>query len=173
MTDTLPPISHQIWDKKYRFKEFDGTPIDQSMDDTWRRVAKALAAAEDGVINQTHWEKQFYGIMVSREFSPAGRIISGAGTGRAVTLANCYTMGTIPDSMDGIFSHLKEAALTMQQGGGIGPLLRLGIAANDPAEIAADAQIVQQRTHQRACRCLDRIGQARQPLDHQRGALSA
>lgn len=120
MTGQLPQISHEIWDMKYRLKEFDGTPIDQTMDDTWLRVAKALAAAEDGVINQTHWEKQFYGIMVSREFSPAGRIISGAGTGRAVTLANCYTMGTIPDSMDGIFSHLKEAALTMQQGGGIG-----------------------------------------------------
>jgi ribonucleoside-diphosphate reductase alpha chain len=120
MTDELPQISHQIWDMKYRFKAADGTPIDQTMNDTWRRVAKALAAAEDGVFNRTHWEKQFYDIMVSREFSPAGRIISGAGTGRAVTLANCYTMGTIPDSMDGIFSHLKEAALTMQQGGGIG-----------------------------------------------------
>src|ERR1700739_3852079 len=51
---------------------------------------------------------------------PAGRILAGAGTGRNVTLFNCFVMGTIPDSMDGIFSALREAALTLQQGGGIG-----------------------------------------------------
>ena len=117
MTDSLPPISLQIWDQKYRFKEFDGTPIDGSLDDTWRRVAKALAAVES---DPGAWEDQFFDIMQQGYFSPAGRIISGAGTGRHVTLSNCFTMGTIPDSMDGIFTHLKEAALTMQQGGGIG-----------------------------------------------------
>jgi ribonucleoside-diphosphate reductase alpha chain len=53
-------------------------------------------------------------------FLPAGRILAGAGTGRSVTLFNCFVMGTIPDSMEGIFESLKEAALTMQQGGGIG-----------------------------------------------------
>jgi ribonucleoside-diphosphate reductase alpha chain len=49
-----------------------------------------------------------------------GRIIAGAGTGRAVTLFNCFVMGTIPDNLNGIFEHLREAALTMQQGGGVG-----------------------------------------------------
>ena len=53
-------------------------------------------------------------------FLPAGRILAGAGTGRAVTLFNCFVMGTIPDDLSGIFAHLREAALTMQQGGGIG-----------------------------------------------------
>ena len=86
MTDTLPPISHQIWDKKYRFKEFDGTPIDQSMDDTWRRVAKALASVEK---DADLWEHRFFATMNKGYFSPAGRIISGAGTGRSVTLSNC------------------------------------------------------------------------------------
>lgn len=131
----LPSISEFIWDAKYRLKTFDGTPIDQTVDDTWRRVAKALAQGEipfilrDGfredpafdaerVVKQ--WEDRFYEVMVQGLFSPAGRIIAGAGSGRNVTLSNCFTMGTIPDSMDGIFTHLKEAALTMQQGGGIG-----------------------------------------------------
>ena len=54
------------------------------------------------------------------QFLPAGRVIAGAGTGRHVTLFNCFVMGTIPDDMGGIFAHLREAALTMQQGGGIG-----------------------------------------------------
>ncbi len=53
-------------------------------------------------------------------FLPAGRITAGAGTGRKVTLFNCFVMGTIPDNMHGIFDGLREAALTMQQGGGIG-----------------------------------------------------
>ena len=54
------------------------------------------------------------------KFLPAGRVVAGAGSGRAVTLFNCFVMGMIPDSLDGIFEHLKQAALTMQQGGGIG-----------------------------------------------------
>src|SRR3546814_12801142 len=58
--------------------------------------------------------------MEGYRFLPAGRILAGAGTGRTVTLFNCFVMGTIPDSMEGIFESLKEAALTMQQGGGIG-----------------------------------------------------
>src|SRR5437667_3407570 len=53
-------------------------------------------------------------------FLPAGRVVAGAGAGREVTLFNCFVMGAIPDAMAGIFAHLREAALTMQQGGGIG-----------------------------------------------------
>lgn len=116
-----PAIATQIWDKKYRFKRADGTPIDVSVQDTWARIAKALAAAEDGPLsNQNGYAGDFYSALEDYQFLPAGRITAGAGTGRAVTLFNCYVMGTIPDSMDGIFSMLREAALTMQQGGGIG-----------------------------------------------------
>ncbi len=115
----LPAISEFIWDQKYRFKTFAGEPLDRTMDDTWFRVAVALSEAES---EETRLDRQheFFAVMKAGEFSPAGRIISGAGTGRNVTLSNCFTMGTIPDSMDGIFTMLKEAALTMQQGGGIG-----------------------------------------------------
>ncbi len=111
------PIAEQIWDMKYRLKDADGAPVDQSVEDTWRRVARALAVGE---ADPGHWEREFYEVLEDFRFLPAGRILAGAGTGRAVTLFNCFVMGTIPDSMGGIFDMLKEAALTMQQGGGIG-----------------------------------------------------
>ena len=111
------PIAEQIWDMKYRFKEADGTPIDGSVEDTWRRIARALAEVE---ADPAMWEAEFYAALEGFKFLPAGRITAGAGTGRSVTLFNCFVMGTIPDTMEGIFTALKEAALTMQQGGGIG-----------------------------------------------------
>lgn len=114
------PIAEEVWDMKYRWKEYDGTPLDLKVEDTWARVAKALAAAEADDSHQTAWEETFYDALRSFKFLPAGRITSGAGTGRNVTLFNCFVMGTIPDSMDGIFDMIKEAAITMQQGGGIG-----------------------------------------------------
>ncbi len=111
------PIAEAIWDMKYRMKEADGTPIDQSVEDSWRRVARSLAAVES---EPDLWEDRFYDALDGFKYLPAGRIAAGAGTGRNVTLFNCFVMGTIPDSLGGIFEALKEAALTMQQGGGIG-----------------------------------------------------
>jgi ribonucleoside-diphosphate reductase alpha chain len=112
-----PDLSQQIWDMKYRLKRPDGTPVDATLEDTWRRVAGALAAAE---AEPDAWAPRFLEAMRTQRFLPAGRIIAGAGTERDVTLFNCFVMGEIPDSMDGIFAHLREAALTLQQGGGIG-----------------------------------------------------
>ena len=117
MTRFAAPIAEQIWDMKYRFKEADGTPLDGTVEDTWRRIARALAVVEK---DADRWENEFNGALEDFKFLPAGRITAGAGTARKVTLFNCFVMGTIPDSMGGIFDMLKEAALTMQQGGGIG-----------------------------------------------------
>lgn len=111
------PIAEQIWDAKYRFKDADGNPIDQSVEATWLRIAKHLASAEQ---DAEKWVGPFYQALEDFKFIPAGRIVAGAGTERSVTLFNCFVMGTIPDSIDGIFEMLQEAALTMQQGGGIG-----------------------------------------------------
>jgi len=111
------PIAEQIWDMKYRLKRADGTPDDLTVEDTWRRIARALAAPE---ADSAGWEERFFAALEDFRFLPAGRITAGAGTGRSVTLFNCFVMGTIPDSMACIFDMLKEAALTMQQGGGIG-----------------------------------------------------
>ena len=115
MTD----ISRQIWDMKYRLKAPDGTPLDADVPATWARVALALAQAEKPEDRRSH-ALEFAQALADHKFLPAGRIIAGAGTDRSVTLFNCFVMGTIPDSMDGIFSSLREAALTLQQGGGIG-----------------------------------------------------
>ncbi len=114
---SVAPISQQIWDMKYRLKNADGTPVDQTIEETWRRVARTLASVE---LNPSDWEPRFYDALSDFKLLPAGRIIAGAGTDRRVTLFNCFVMGEIPDDMGGIFEHLKEAALTMQQGGGIG-----------------------------------------------------
>ena len=117
MTRFAAPIAEQIWDMKYRLKQGDGTVIDQSVEDTWRRIARALADVEE---DKAGWEDRFYTALEDFKYLPAGRIVAGAGTARSVTLFNCFVMGTVPDSMGGIFDNLREAALTMQQGGGIG-----------------------------------------------------
>ena len=117
MSRFAAPIAEQIWDMKYRMKDAEGQAVDGSVEDSWRRVARDLASVEK---DPAKWEDRFYTALEDFKFLPAGRILAGAGTGRAVTLFNCFVMGTIPDSMAGIFDMLKEAALTMQQGGGIG-----------------------------------------------------
>ncbi len=117
MTRFAAPIAESIWDMKYRLKDAAGAPVDQTVEDSWRRIARALAAPEADAV---FWEERFYDALEDFRFLPAGRITAGAGTGRAVTLFNCFVMGTIPDDMGGIFDMLREAALTMQQGGGIG-----------------------------------------------------
>lgn len=113
----IAPISQQIWDMKYRLKGPDGAPVDQTIPDTWQRIARALSQAEK---DPAAHEAGFFDALKDFRFLPAGRIVAGAGTARKVTLFNCFVMGTVPDDMAGIFEHLKEAALTMQQGGGIG-----------------------------------------------------
>ena len=115
----MSDISRQIWDMKYRLKKADGTPVDGDVAETWARVALAAAAAETPEKRGEH-AVAFARALTNFRFLPAGRILAGAGTDRSVTLFNCFVMGAIEDSMAGIFSHLREAALTMQQGGGIG-----------------------------------------------------
>ncbi|MFT3728190.1 MAG: adenosylcobalamin-dependent ribonucleoside-diphosphate reductase [Terricaulis sp.] len=110
-------ISGEIWNAKYRFQQAGGG--DQSVEQTWARVAAAAAEAEAPEM-RAYWRDRFETALTDFKFLPAGRIIAGAGTGRAVTLFNCFVMGTIPDNLNGIFEHLREAALTMQQGGGVG-----------------------------------------------------
>ncbi len=113
----ITEISRHIWDSKYRFRDGDAVH-DRSVDDSWRRIARSLASVEKS--DWSRWENHFYDALKGFKFLPGGRIQAGAGTGRRVTLFNCFVMGTIEDSMDGIFDGLKEGALTMQQGGGVG-----------------------------------------------------
>ena len=111
-------IGKEIWDKKYRYKNEDDSPIDQTIEDTWRRVAYAVAMPEK---DHRYWEDKFFSILKDYKFIPAGRILANAGTTRKkVTMFNCYVMNTIKDSMEGIFNSVTEAALTQKQGGGVG-----------------------------------------------------
>jgi len=111
-------IAEEIWTAKYRFQPPEGE-ADEDFAATARRVARAVAEAEAPELRGP-MRARFEDAIGDFRFIPAGRIIAGAGTGRAVTLFNCFVMGTVPDSLDGIFDHLREAALTMQQGGGVG-----------------------------------------------------
>ncbi len=111
------PIGAAIWQAKYRRSDSNGAP-DLAIEDTWRRVAHALAAAESA--DRAAWAQRFYAALEDFRFLPGGRILAGAGTGERVTLFNCFVMGVIEDTLDGIFDALKDGALTMQQGGGVG-----------------------------------------------------
>jgi ribonucleoside-diphosphate reductase alpha chain len=110
-------VSEQIWQQKYRALDANGAP-EPGILESWHRVSHALAEVEPQ--DRVDWETRFYSLLQDFKFLPGGRILAGAGTGRMVTLFNCFVMGTIEDSLDGIFTALKEGALTMQQGGGVG-----------------------------------------------------
>jgi ribonucleoside-diphosphate reductase alpha chain len=124
MDDTLPlqPASMDIWDKKYRLKAKNGVPVDHNIDDTYRRVAKALSEAEPDAEKQAYWNERFLWAL-RRGAIPAGRITSNAGALEhkpATSTINCTVSGSIPDSMDGILDKVHEAGLTLKAGCGIG-----------------------------------------------------
>jgi ribonucleoside-diphosphate reductase alpha chain len=136
----ISDISSRIWDIRYRYRE-SGKTIDLTVEDTWRRVARALAGMERQ--DKAIWERRFYQVLEGFRFLPGGRILAGAGTAHRVTLFNCFVMGEVEDSLDGIFEALKEGALTMQQGGGVGydfstlrpsgePARGVGVTASGP-----------------------------------------
>ena len=110
-SEMLPPISQRIWELRYRQEGRDAT-----LADSFRRVARAVAQAE----SDAEWAGRFEALLLGHTFLPGGRILAGAGTSRRVTLFNCFVMGVVQDSMEGIFSALREGAVTMQQGGGVG-----------------------------------------------------
>ncbi len=112
MAEELGPLAQMLWDTKYRAEG------DHDVQDTWRRVARTLAALEPR--DREHWEQTFLEVLETFHFLPGGRILAGTGTGRRVTLLNCFVMGRIADSLDGIFDAVKEGAVTMQHGGGVG-----------------------------------------------------
>ncbi|MGI9525359.1 MAG: adenosylcobalamin-dependent ribonucleoside-diphosphate reductase [Hyphomicrobiaceae bacterium] len=146
----LVPISREIWKAKYRFsypgtrlgetavpatmigtshdtakgtaretyEDLVGETIQETIQETWARVAASAADGESQDLSR--WRSKFESMLADFIFLPAGRILAGAGTGRDVTLFNCFVMGEIGDDLGAIFDGVKEAALTMQQGGGIG-----------------------------------------------------
>ncbi|MEW8691712.1 MAG: adenosylcobalamin-dependent ribonucleoside-diphosphate reductase [Candidatus Thiodiazotropha endolucinida] len=133
-------VSRYIWNSKYRYCDDEG-PVDETLDDTRHRVAKGIAGIEPH--RQSDWTNRFLNILRGFRFLPGGRILAGTGVPYDVTLFNCFVMGHIEDSLDAIFDALKEGALTMQQGGGVGydfstlrpqgfPARRVGSIASGP-----------------------------------------
>jgi ribonucleoside-diphosphate reductase alpha chain len=121
--DTVPfqEASLDIWDKKYRLSAKDGTPIDKSMDDTYKRVARALADVEPLEAREQWYERFVWALR--RGAIPAGRVTSNAGALEhkpATSTINCTVSGTIRDSMDDILGKVHEAGLTLKAGCGIG-----------------------------------------------------
>jgi len=121
--DAIPfqEASLDIWDKKYRLTAKDGTPIDKTMDDTYKRVARALADVEREEVRD-HWYERFLWAL-RRGAIPAGRVTSNAGALEhkpATSTINCTVSGTIQDSMDNILRKVHEAGLTLKAGCGIG-----------------------------------------------------
>jgi ribonucleoside-diphosphate reductase alpha chain len=136
---TTADISELIWASRYRGTDSDGMP-DASIEDTWRRVARAVAALEP---DAEGWQRRFESALAGFRFLPGGRIVAGAGLGTDVTLFNCFVAGRLVDSLEGILESLSETALTMQHGGGVGldfsplrprgsPAVRTGATASGP-----------------------------------------
>ena len=118
----LQDTSQDIWDKKYRLKTKNGENIDETIDDTYKRVAKALADVETDDILRKKWHKDFLWAL-RKGVIPAGRIISNAGAQKhkpATSTINCTVSGAISDSMDDILGKVHEAGLTLKAGCGIG-----------------------------------------------------
>ena len=111
------PISEHVWRTKYQWSE-GAYMREPSIEATWDRVALAVAGAEAQHHNE--WRERFRSILNDFRFLPGGRILAGAGTSRRTTLFNCFVMGPIDDSIQGIFNALREAMVTLQAGGGMG-----------------------------------------------------
>lgn len=126
-------IARHVWATRYR------APGESGIGASWQRVAQAVAAAESREREQ--WTGRFYRLLDQFRFLPGGRILAGAGTAHRVTLFNCFVMGEIADDLVSIFDSLKEGALTMQQGGGVGydfsTLRPAGMTAQTTGSIAS------------------------------------
>ena len=110
-------IAEHVWRRQYQLSE-NGHAREPDIQTSWSRVSVALASAE--AHDRDAWRSRFESALAHYRFFPGGRILAGAGSPRRTTLFNCFVMGALPDAIDGIFSGLAEAMLTMQAGGGIG-----------------------------------------------------
>lgn len=132
------PVAEQVWRAKYRLVE-DGHSSEPDIGATWSRVALALSKPETH--HRDEWCARFEAALAHFRFLPGGRILAGAGSGRRSTLFNCFVMGTLQDSIEGIFSSLAETMLTMQSGGGVGcdfsTLRPAGMPASESGNVAS------------------------------------
>lgn len=116
-THIFEAISDHVWRTRYCWFESGRVP-EPSIESTFDRVALAVSGAE--AHHRDDWRERFRAILSDFRFLPGGRILAGAGTSNQITLFNCFVMGPLEDSIDGIFNALREAMVTLQAGGGVG-----------------------------------------------------
>lgn len=115
----LEGIRQTVFLDRYSLKDDDGKPMEQYPEQMWYRVANGLAQVESDD-KREYWAKKFYNSMTDFKFVPAGRILSGAGTGYEVTFYNCFVIPSPPDSRGGIIDNLKIMVEIMSRAGGVG-----------------------------------------------------
>ncbi|EKD78975.1 MAG: hypothetical protein ACD_41C00208G0001, partial [uncultured bacterium] len=117
---TLEGLAKDVFLDRYTLKDSNGQSIEQTPEQMWQRVAKAIAAVEKTETKQQEWEAKFYDILEGFDFVPGGRILTGAGSGVPLTLYNCFVIPSPKDSRDGILDSVKLMVEIMSRGGGVG-----------------------------------------------------
>src|SRR3989344_6059726 len=115
----LDGIRLKVFLDRYSLKDKEGSPVEKTPEEMWRRVAKGIASVEKKEVRKG-WEEKFYSAMEDFKFVPGGRVLAGAGNGYAVTFYNCFVIPSPPDSRDGILDNLKAMIEIMARGGGVG-----------------------------------------------------
>jgi len=116
----LTDLRQTVFIDRYSLKDEDGEPLESYPEQMWARVAKGIAQFEKNKTLQDKWEKKFYRVMKDFKFVPAGRILSGAGTGYEVTFFNCYVIPSPPDSRGGIMENITQTVEIQSRAGGVG-----------------------------------------------------
>lgn len=115
----LTGIRQKVFLDRYALKDQDGSLLEHAPEQMWHRVARGIAQNEKKK-DQEKWEEEFYRVMDDFKFVPAGRILSGAGTGYQVTYFNCFVIPSPKDSREGILDSLKQLVEIQSRSGGVG-----------------------------------------------------
>lgn len=115
----LTGISEKVFLDRYSLKSKEGKSIEKRPEEMWGRIAKAISLVEKKS-KQKKWEKEFYSVLKDFKYVPGGRILSGAGTGFAVSFYNCFVIPSPEDSRGGILKTLGQMVEIMARGGGVG-----------------------------------------------------
>ena len=115
----LTGIRQKVFLDRYALKDEEGSPMEKTPEEMWRRVAHAISAVEHKD-QRERWEEEFYKAMEDFVLIPGGRILSGAGTGYKVTFYNCFVIPSPHDSRQGILNTLSQMVEIMSRGGGVG-----------------------------------------------------
>lgn len=116
----LSDLAQKVFYDRYALKNSEGKRVEDTPEEMWQRVAKFIASVETTQEKQKHWEKEFYSVLDGFKFVPAGRILTGAGSGVPLTFYNCFVIPSPEDSRGGIFDSVKLMVEIMARGGGVG-----------------------------------------------------